>query len=102
MSVVCPASELSIFDSSSSLIEMPTDVGANEHPAAKPYGKKEFALSELAKRAPTARKPTMMGSPVPAIATTSAFLPTDATLSKWMCMPDSMIINVTPTLPMNV
>eukprot|EP00964_Phaeocystis_antarctica_P155377 scaffold124498_cov60-Phaeocystis_antarctica.AAC.2 len=36
------------------------------------------------------------------MATTKAFRPTCATLSKWMCMPLWKIMSVTPTLPMNV
>ena len=43
----------------------------------------------------------MIGRKVPAIATVKAFRPTSLILSKWMCIPDSMIISVTPMLPMN-
>ena len=96
LSVVCPANVLSIFASSSSRIEIPTDVGAKAQPAAKPSGKYRPV------NAPTTTVPDASGSAVPAIATASARGPTTFIFSKWMCIPDAMIISVTPTLPMNV
>ena len=81
LSVVCPANVLSIFASSSSRIEIPTDVGAKAQPAAKPSKYRPV-------NAPTTTVPDASGSAVPAIATASARRPTTFIFSKWMCIPD--------------
>jgi len=81
---------------------IPTDVGAKAQPAEKPHGYQERSLASAFQSQPTTTTPKTMGSPVPKMATKSDFLPTAFTLSKWMCMPDSMIMRVTPTLPRNV
>jgi hypothetical protein len=97
VSVVCPAIELSILASLSSLIEMPTEVGASAQPAAKPSG----YMASCPKRAPTRSMPKTSGAVVPTMATMSAWPPICLTFSKLMCMPLSMMSSVTPTVPMN-
>ena len=94
--VVWPDIVLSIFDSSSRLMEIPTEVGAKAQPAAKPC----HGYPLLSKSSSTSPRPERSGRAVPMTATRVAFLPTLATLSNCMCMPDSNIMRVTPDCPM--